>query len=392
MTDRPNLLPQHLGYLDGLRALAALYVVVHHSLLQMDLTPWTTTGPGAALRIFDHGHYAVDLFIVLSGFCLMLPVAKGDGTLRGGALSFFKRRAWRILPPYYFAMIVSLLLIIFCIGEKTGTHWDASVPVTMKSIVTHLFLVHDAVFLDYNINHCFWSIAVEWRIYFLFPLLVISWRHLGPLLTTIVALVLSYYLYAAIGHSIANSLHAHYIGLFALGMLATTITCEDGFLRHLPWAAITVLLLAVVALVTSAPLWRGEVMPVHLRDYIVGLWSMSLLIMISKSPDGLLNRFLSIRPLVFTGTFAYSIYLVHAPLIQLLWQHVFTHLRGEPMMMFAALTVIGTPLIVLCSYVFFLFFERPFITRKKPREQLPDNDTSRTTLSSFPQEELAHSN
>ena len=68
---------QHLGYLDGLRALAALYVVAVHALSQVDRHHDRISAPWSLITgLFLYGHYAVDLFIVLSGFCLMLPVVR----------------------------------------------------------------------------------------------------------------------------------------------------------------------------------------------------------------------------------------------------------------------------------------------------------------------------
>src|SRR4051794_25368043 len=58
----------HLAFVDGLRALAALYVVMHHIWYNAPLTG----AFGSAMDIWRFGRYAVDLFIVLSGFCLML--------------------------------------------------------------------------------------------------------------------------------------------------------------------------------------------------------------------------------------------------------------------------------------------------------------------------------
>src|SRR5436853_35532 len=82
--------------------------------------------PGPATRHLTgwlyFGHFGVVVFIVLSGFCLMLPVVRGDGTLRGGIAAFFKRRTLRIVPPYYVAIGLSLLLIVTLIGNQTGTH------------------------------------------------------------------------------------------------------------------------------------------------------------------------------------------------------------------------------------------------------------------------------
>jgi peptidoglycan/LPS O-acetylase OafA/YrhL len=93
---------------------------------------------------------------VLSGFCLALPVVRGDGFVRGGAVQFFQKRARRILPPYFLALVFSLLLIRLAIGRKTGMHWDNSLPVTEKAVITHLLLIQD-LFRDTSakINHAF---------------------------------------------------------------------------------------------------------------------------------------------------------------------------------------------------------------------------------------------
>ena len=69
---------------------------------------------------------------------------------------------------------------------------------------------------------------------------------------------------------------------------------------------------------------------------------------------------------MFVGTFAYSMYLIHAPLLQVLWQTLFVPLHARPLMLLAAYWLVGTPLIVGCAYLFFLAFERPFLnTRRK---------------------------
>ncbi|WP_410959855.1 acyltransferase family protein, partial [Salmonella sp. SAL4356] len=69
------------------------------------------------------GHLAVSIFIVISGFCLALPVVAAGDRMRDGSLNFFKRRARRILPPYYGALAFSLLLIATVLGKKTGSLW-----------------------------------------------------------------------------------------------------------------------------------------------------------------------------------------------------------------------------------------------------------------------------
>lgn len=351
---------KHLGYLDGLRAIAALSVVAHHI--------WVTVnthlhGVSAyLLRFFQFGGIAVAVFIVLSGFCLMLPVVKSDGLLRGGTFDFLKRRAWRILPPYYCAMGFSLLLIWLFIHQNTGTLWDKALPVTFKSIVTHLALMHDALGDLYNINYVFWSIAVEWRIYFFFPILVLGWRYLGPITTTLLSLVVSEMLFM-----LTNRLHLpltlNYLGLFTMGMFAAAVIFSSSGsllrLQKLPWGWITLLLILIVIMLLLVGV------RLSLRDFVVGLSTMSFLILTSLNKDSWHFKMLSFPPLVFIGTFAYSIYLIHSPLLQILWQYVFAPLQPYPLRMWAALMFLGIPVIVATSYLFFLVCERPFLNKRK---------------------------
>ena len=72
----------------------------------------------------------------------------------------------------------------------------------------------------------------------------------------------------------------------------------------------------------------------QLKDTLLGFFYMLILIVCSiNKPTA--NRFwltkiLSWHPLVFVGTFSYSLYLIHAPLIQLLTQWVIFPLKLNP--------------------------------------------------------------
>ena len=360
----------HLAQLDGLRAIAALFVVLHHIYLQFDFSHET----GAVYRVlnlFRFGHYAVDLFIVLSGFCLMLPIVRGDGMLRGGIGRFYLKRARRILPPYYLAIGCSLLLIWLLIGARTGTHWDYSVPVDFKGLVLHLLLLEDAA-NNMQINHVLWSVAVEWRIYFLFPFLVLAFRRYGPIATTAITVFTTYMLWLGLALSpvkhIVNTnpwgISPYYIGLFAMGMLAASIAySESGFLgiwkRPSFWAS-TCAVTGLVVIALSRE-WHGHKLPLHAMSFFVGCFSLAVLVWVTVHPHGWAGRLLAWRPLVFIGTFGYSLYLMHAPLIQVIWQYGTHPLRLSPISEFAVLSLVGLPLILAGCYLFFLVCERPFL-------------------------------
>lgn len=366
----------HLDYLDSLRALAALYVVFAHILGQVHLPqniPWLQK---LFVDSFGLGHYAVDLFIVLSGFCLMLPVVRNNGQMRTTSLQFFKRRARRILPPYYLAMAVSLLLIFTIIGQKTGTHWDVSIPVGFKDILTHLVLLQD-IFPDTSttINHTFWSISVEWRIYFLFPLIVLAWNRYGSFWTSLVAVLGSLSIQLLLRDSTFFNFSPwgicpHFIGLFTLGCLAAEISFSSKPQTHplhkeLPWNIITILGACLLLIISSRGFLLSQNILWPLQDLIMGVWSSCLLITLASHKKSLLKTMVCWKPLTFCGTFAYSIYLIHAPLLQVMSQYLLMPLNLSPLLELVFLVVMGLPIILFMSYLFFWLCERPFLSKSK---------------------------
>lgn len=371
LADAPKPKATHLGYLDSLRALAALYVCINHARLQ--IWPDGAT-PGLANIVaspFMYGHYAVGLFIVLSGFCLMLPIARGDGSLRGGAMQFFRRRARRILPPYYASLAFSLLLIATIIGRPTGTHWDMCLPVTWRDIWTHVLMLQDMLSPS-KINHVLWSISVEWRIYFLFPLLVLGWRRAGPLpiVGLTCAAVLAFSVLAR--GTILMGVTPQYLILFVLGMLgASCAFAREGVFQtlreRLPWGLIALLLAGLAMSLSHWLIGRETGWQVFLLDVMIGCASTSLLVAASRSQAGTLRRALEWPPLVWVGTFAYSLYLIHAPLLQVICQYALFPLHLGAVWAFALLTLVGLPIITGAAYLFFLAFERPFLSRR-PQE------------------------
>jgi peptidoglycan/LPS O-acetylase OafA/YrhL len=344
----------HLDYLDSLRALAALYVLIHHAVLQVDMESSQSVFVAVLAILFAHGRYAVDLFIVISGFSLMLPVVRNNGILRSGTTLFFKRRARRILPTYYVAMVISLLLALTIISEKTGTNWDGSIPVKAWDIVTHLLMIQD-LFHDtiYKINHVFWSISVECHVYLLFPLLVISWKKWGPMVTVLAAIAFSlvaWYVLARTGLNVYGA-SPHYLALFTFGMLAAQLS----FAQVALYQMITIAIFVILAMVVH---------PILKHDLLMGSGSACLLVIVASKKLAILRNLLSWQPLTFLGSFAYSIYLIHAPILQIYSQYIIAPLNLSPLFATAFFLLIGTPLILCAAYIFFLIAERPFINTK----------------------------
>lgn len=368
-SQKPAGQKEHIAFLDGMRAAAAIYVVLHHAVYQYCYAAFYNANMAWA----GYGRYAVDVFIVLSGACLMIPVIRNDGVLKNGAIDFLRRRAWRILPSYYFAIALSLLLIHFVIGRFTGTHWDVALPVRWTDVVIHALLLQDL--RDgwaLKINHVMWSISVEWRIYFLFPLIVLLFRRL-KLLYVLACGVLMSGVYAAILKYLPHrhyfsqvSACPHYIVFFALGAVASVMAASAGARDRKIMAGICAVSLPVLVALS----FKGNGLAVSmLRDMSVGALFMTLIFFCFVSPQSLLCRAFSWRPLAFVGTFAYSLYLIHAPLLQCEWL-ILRRLHVADSVGLAIMCTLGALIIIGAAYLFFLGFEKPFLTTRSWRAWL----------------------
>ena len=70
-------------------------------------------------------------------------------------------------------------------------------------------------------------------------------------------------------------------------------------------------------------------------------------------------------PLYLVGTFSYSLYLLHAPVIQIAWQLVIHPLHLSGLAGFVTLLAIAIPACIGIAWVFFLIFERPFMSSRQ---------------------------
>src|SRR5215203_5813238 len=102
--------PHRLDYLDAVRACAALYVVFHHIYLTVYPGFPRNTGPWY-LGWLLFGHYGVAVFIVVSGFSLSLKPVRHAYEMPSSYGQFMQRRAWRIIPPYWAALVFSVLVV-----------------------------------------------------------------------------------------------------------------------------------------------------------------------------------------------------------------------------------------------------------------------------------------
>ena len=371
-----------LDFLDGIRGLCAVYIAFYHIVsMGGPAAPSETNWPIRIITLsIQYGYYAVPIFIVLSGFCLMLPLARTvDSQFRGGVIQYLRRRARRILPPYFFALLFSIVLAVLTapLQRSSGGHWN--VTLSSPVILGHLFLLHDLFpQLAGNLDPPMWSVATEWQIYFVFPFLLLPvWRRFGN------AVTLGAALFIGLGPHLIFGLPTDvgppwYITLFTFGMLAAVLCFsnqphQQKIGQKIPWGAaagifcVFWLICVVIHLNWNDYRWISELLVGAAAVSLIAAYA-RLLIQGTAKPLPLGLRLLSSRWATSLGTFSYSIYLVHFPVIYTA-DMILRSLHAPFPIRFAVLFAGAVPLAVALAYLFHLAFERRFMTEfEKPKQ------------------------
>jgi peptidoglycan/LPS O-acetylase OafA/YrhL len=154
-----------LAFADGLRAIAVMWVVLHHLYHGGHIARLAEHLPAFAIRAMEYGYLGVTIFFVLSGYVMALTThaLDVDGRVAG---RFLLRRLVRLTPPLYASIAVALALAwVEAILRPQTAHMPSP-----AAVVAHLFYAQD--FLGYPaINVVYWTLIVEIQFYIAFALM-----------------------------------------------------------------------------------------------------------------------------------------------------------------------------------------------------------------------------
>lgn len=346
---------ERFAAIDGLRGLACLAVVSHHAYYNAGRYQW----PGSLPRFLSYGYLGVEIFFVLSGFCLAYPLLAAKSATTSWWI-YAQRRILRIVPAYWAALalllIMSLILARWNVGSSLGIRF-LQVP-TVRQFFYAVSLV------GVWFNPVFWTLTVEARWYLLLPFAITLTRRCGVLVLFIICVAVSA-AYAFVEPLQSGRLEfligplPLFLPLFAIGIAAAAVLRRNRFSlgRRFVLANRLCVLLSV-----SAVAWFT---PVHPQDgfhysRIVpgGLVAGTLLAAALWDPEA--KRLLSSRFLTITGIVSYSLYLIHLPIIQ--FSYAFTsgmQLREwQQLLLYQGVIV---PSCIAAAGVFYICFERPFL-------------------------------
>lgn len=330
--------------IDGLRALAVLPVLAFH----------------AGFDAFGGGFVGVDVFFVISGYLITGILLKELDAGRFSLLSFYERRARRILPALIAVMLVCLPAAALLLLPRDLEDFTQSL-VAVASFSSNILFWLESGYFDRTAElkpllHT-WSLAVEEQFYILFPLLLLAlWQAPRVRLLAVLGLAFGVSLGLAEWGARAFPSAAFYLLPTRAWELLLGVFCAI-WLHHrgtsfAPGAGVQVLGLAGLALIAAAVLLfdhdtRFPGMPALLPTVGTGL------IILCAVPGTLVHALLRQRLLVGIGLISYSAYLWHQPLFAFV--RYASPEEPAPLLMGALLLAV-LPL----AWVSWRFIEHPF--------------------------------
>lgn len=152
-----------IGVLDGIRAIAILWVIAYHTTF-FYIVPYQFVAAWPQ-RLAMVGDLGVDVFFVLSGFLIssiLLSELEKSGTI--AIRRFYFRRALRILPAYYVAL----------------AGWAAiGMPAALGYAMPRSYIWANILYINnylpylHQFMNLSWSLAIEEHFYLLFPLFLL---------------------------------------------------------------------------------------------------------------------------------------------------------------------------------------------------------------------------
>lgn len=370
---------EQIHALTGVRAVAALWVVLFH--IRGNIAsefPWLDRIIGPVLA---HGELGVDLFFALSGYVLALNYGQrmGLGFDKASTLRFWWARLARIWPAYAFTLAFAAtwhgLLLARNIADPVAVR-DYSV----SSFLRQLFLVVQWTEPDFERltwNGAAWSVSAEAFAYLLFPLIILLVFRLNSALSTRA-------LIAWAGLSLLPVVFLSYVlGLYSPWMWVLRILCSfiagalifyvterirrSGRNRevasYLVLAATTVVIICCYVF-TGDQLSRLSALIVLPLVIIVGALGLA---------DKHAAKLLGTKFFVVGGMASYSIYLVHMPIIEIIWflQGRYPAILGSgspgAKIVFASIPI----LVAVLGYLLWRYLEEP--ARRKMRVMSTQN-------------------
>lgn len=351
-TKRPRI---YLPGLNGLRAIAAITVVMHH--VTGGLSRYKIIPPKLLSTVFENaasGYSAVVIFFVISGFLityLLLLENRETGSIN--IKKFYLRRILRIWPLYFLYLFITIIIAVLM--HYTYAH----------SFFWYYFIFAGNVALSlgspYALITHYWSLAAEEQFYLFWPVFNKRYNHrLAPVLIILITL------FALIGMlqsaGVVNNLWLNIIITFRFMLMgcfgAWCFFTNKKFIRVCFNRFVQLVVIIVLLLIITSLLNFG-----YLQYDIVAIAGLVLIIALASSK----SYFLHFENKVFNylGKVSYGIYVIHPFVIWLFSTKILknTNIPKEYLLWIVYFSCISVT--IGLAGISYHFFERPFLKIKK---------------------------
>ncbi|MBK8814613.1 MAG: acyltransferase [Methylococcaceae bacterium] len=305
-----------LNALDGLRGAACLIVILSH-----------TSNEGIYfadnLDFSGIGKSGVFLFFILSSFLLTYPfIVKGAEAFNNNFItSYFVRRFFRIYPLYLVYLLVALFTSLL-LGRILQLDKVIGIPFNLstREFIKHLLLIQG--------KGVSWSILVEFKFYFLLPLLGLTFsvllknRILPVSALTVVLIAVSQKFWPQAESAINEIRLGYYLPIFFMGSMLSVLYHHWKTNNLIDNKKIALLmeisgLIAAVALIGMTPSISAWLLnhPVprdfyHKQFVLYGfLWA--IVVFATITGTGILRSVFELEFLRYFGFISFSMYLLH---------------------------------------------------------------------------------
>ena len=304
--------------IDGLRTLAIVGVMWAHVWMFFGNLPMKVANIDVN-RFLAFGGIGVDLFFVISGFCMYLMHARKNVVFSKESYKQFIIKRWkRIAPAFYVAVILAAFFYFINSGVFP-----------FKSLVYHLFFIN--IFNGQNIlSPPFWSLSTEWHFYLILPLIFIAdklgkWVFTRIIILMSISLILRFWLFHRYNVSSGITIQGYEIWYrfieFGFGMLAARFYIQEKNLPYFLSGYIGFIISFCIAFLGRVFMTTDFFSRFGKMDFIIralgepiltlGFAIMILNLVLTKS---IFERIISSRPFLFIGKISYSMYLWHWPI------------------------------------------------------------------------------
>ena len=299
-----------LPAVEGMRACAAIGVVITHVGFQTGHTTWST---GRVLGRFD---LAVAVFFALSGFLLWRGHAAAARGMRGVPATghYLRSRIVRIMPGYVVAVVVILSLLPD--SDADFTVWLANL--TLTQIYVPLTLTNGLTQM--------WSLSVEVSFYLALPVLALLARRLPvrARIPAIAGVALASFAWGLIPFSVPFGVNPltwppAFFSWFAAGMLIAELTVSPvGWAHRLARRRVLMAVIALAAFGLAASPMAGPagLAPGTLGQFLIkvsmgAIVAGALLAPLVLGPGDASHRILGSKFMVTLGRWSYGLFVWH---------------------------------------------------------------------------------